>query len=96
MPKQPWVAPEVRTDIPPPPAKKPRKLRKPFVSPWVMFLRNRKPGDSFEVDYTDSCNIRGYCNKLEIEYRTVGRPTGVFGRSGWAVRFWIITNPFYR
>lgn len=81
--------PIVERDIPIPPPPKPRRVRAKRIippSPWIKWLKERSPGDSFTTEFSEHLTVIKYLQQLGIPYQVRRiRP----GR-----RFWILAQPY--
>lgn len=84
-----WVPPEIENYIPPPPPKKPRRQYPKQISPWLVFIRKLKPGQSFVQASQEAGAAIVWLKKMEIPFvtrRVPGLPRNM-------IRIWITGEP---
>lgn len=84
-----WAPPEIENDIPQPRPKKPRRQSPKHVSPWVVFIRKLKPGQSFVRASHEAGAAIVWLKKLEIPFVTRRAP----GLPRNMIRIWIAGEP---
>ena len=87
--KRGWVPPEIENYIPPPPPKKPRRQYPKQISPWLLFIRKLKPGQSFVRASHEAGAAIVWLKKLEIPFVTRRAP----GLPRNMIRIWITGEP---
>jgi hypothetical protein len=84
-----WVPPEIENHLPVPPPKKPRRQYPKQISPWLVFLRKLKPGQSFVCASPEAGAAIVWLKKMKIPFVTRRAP----GLARNMIRIWITGEP---
>ncbi len=84
-----WIPPEIENDIPVPSPPKRRRQSPKKISPWLVFIRKLKPGQSFVRASNEAAAAIVWLKKMEIPFVT-RRPPGM---SRNMIRIWITGEP---